>query len=168
MRKLSSLYPLSHHGWICTLVIKQQNLSDKSCYKMLIFFQLKQLLAFFVWCYEHMKYLLYLFLKKSGKSDKSKATKKPQIFFGPCKFYRKISKNTYLFNMSKNWWTLKRGGYKRSHTLALRQPDKHPCRQPSEGPYIRGSIHWNASYPYMGTLSIHWDARLQSRGVAKW
>ena len=50
------------------------------------------------------------------------------------------------------------GAYKRSHTLVHRQPEKHPRRQPSEGPYIGAihtselSIHW--IYPYIRALIV--------------
>ena len=56
------------------------------------------------------------------------------------------------------WSTVFMGAYKHFHTSAHWQPEKHPRRRPSEGPYIGGSKNQNASYPYIGTLSIHWNA----------
>ena len=53
------------------------------------------------------------------------------------------------------WSTVFMGAYKHFHTSAHWQPEKHPRRRPSEGPYIGGSKNQNASYPYIGTLSLH-------------
>ena len=57
--------------------------------------------------------------------------------------------------------------HKCSHTSsAHRQPEKHPPWRPSEGPYIRGSIHWNAIHTSelrcrnaIHTLEVHTSKR---------